>query len=148
MPAGKSEHPGLVKTAMDKFGTLKKGMGKLGPAVKEVGAAAAELKSAADDADKAFKDQLSYCEKLIEKYATKANEIAEIEADLDDAKGDKKAEADLLKKHKKADGEAEAIRKDYGQAMEVFRTLSGLVESASERVASAAGRFSAVKTGE
>jgi chromosome segregation ATPase len=148
MPAAKSEHPGLVKTAMEKFGTMKKGLGKLGPVVKDLGAAATALKSAADDADKAFKDQLSYCEKLIEKYATKANEIAEIEADLDDAKGDKKAEAELLKKHKKADGEASAIRKDYAQATEVFRTLSGLVESASERVATAAGRFAAIKTGE
>lgn len=147
MAAAKSDHPGMVKAAMEKFGTMKKGLGKLGPVARELGAAASALKSAVDDAEKAFDTQLSYCEKLIEKYATKANEIAEIEADLEDAKGDKKAEAELLKKHKKADAEADKIRSAYGEATEVFRTLSELVEKASERVATAADRFTAIKTG-
>jgi chromosome segregation ATPase len=147
MPKAKSEHPGLVKTAMDRLSTMKKGLAKTFPALKEIGGAAAALKSAADTAEKAFRDQQTFCEKLVEKYATKANEIAEIEADLDEAKGDKKAEAELLKKHKKADGEADGLREEYARAMEVFRTLSDVVSEARGRVDAATDRFEAAKAG-
>lgn len=147
MPQGKSEHPGLVKTAMERFNTMKKGLAKTYPALKEISSSATALKSAADAADKAFKDQEAYCAKLIEKYATKANEIAEIEADLEDAKGDKKAEAELLKKHKKADAEATALREAYAKAMEVFQTLSDVVSEARGKVDGATDKFESARAG-
>lgn len=147
MPEGKSKHPGLVKTASDTFSRMSKGLAKTYPTLKELSAAAAALRAAADEADKAFRDQESFCGKLIERYTEKANEIAEIELDLEEAKGDKKAEAPLLKKHKKADGEADDIRKEYGEAVEVFRTLSETVEEAASRIADAVAKFSAAKTG-
>jgi hypothetical protein len=67
----------------------------------------------------------------------KTLEIAGIELDLEDAEGDRKAEAPLLKTHKKADGEA----------VEVFRTLSETVEEAASRIADAVAIFSVAKAG-
>ena len=137
MAEGKSKHPGLIKAAMADMSELKSDVGKAGPELKAVGSAATALKQAGDTAEKSYKDQLKYCEKIVEKYATKVNEIAEIEEDLKGAKGDKKAEADILKKHKKADAEADDLRDEYNEAVKVFATLSEVVDKALEAVGDA-----------
>lgn len=147
MPEGKSKHPGLVKTAMDAFARLEKGLGKTYPALKDIAGVAGSLKSAADQTEKMFREQQAYCGKLIEDYATKANEIAEIEQDLEEAKGDKKAEAPLLKKHKKADGECDDLRKEYAEAMEVFRAMSDAISDLRSQLDAAADKFESARSG-
>lgn len=147
MPKAKSEHPGLVKAANDRLSALKKGLGKAAPLLKDLSAGAASLKAVADATEKNLRDQQTYCERLVEKYVTKANEIAEIEMDLDSAEGDKKAEAELLKKHKKADAEATALREAYGKATEALRTLFETVAEAREKIDTAADKLSAVEAG-
>ncbi|MFN0115730.1 MAG: hypothetical protein ACKVPY_13750 [Paracoccaceae bacterium] len=147
MPEGKSKHPGLIKAATQNVASLKSQVSKAGPALKGIVGAATGLKSAVDSSEKAFKDQLGYCEKVIEKYATKVNEIAEIEEDLKGAKGDKKAEAEILKKHKKADGEADELREEYNTAVQVFETLSDVINEATEAVTAAVGKFEGFSAG-
>lgn len=148
MAKAQSEHPGLVKAANDRLSALKKGLSKAAPLVRELSAGAASLKAAADATEKSLRDQQTYCEKLVEKYVTKANEIAEIEMDLEEAEGDKKAEAELLKKHKKADSEATAIREAYGKATEALRTLFDTVKEAREKIDAAADKLASVEAGD
>jgi chromosome segregation ATPase len=147
MADGKSKHPGLVKTAMDAFSKMEKGLSKTYPAQKDVGNAATAIKSAAEATEKMFRDQQGYCGELIEDYATKANETAEIEQDLEGAKGDKKAEAPLLKKHKKADGECDDLRKEYADAMEVFRAMSDSLSDLRKQVDAAMDKLEAARVG-
>ncbi len=141
MPELKSKHPGLIKAATDNAGVLKRGVGKSSGQLRDISGAATGLKQAADMADRTFKDQAGYCEKVIEKYATKVNEIAEIEEDYKAAKGDKKAEAELEKKHKKADGEADKLRDEYNTAVEVFETISDMVADAIGKMQAASEKF-------
>ncbi len=137
MPEGKSKHPGLIKAAMEDVASLKSEVGKAGPSLRALASAATAMLKAVDVADKGYKDQLGYCEKIIQKYATKVNEIAQLEEDLKAAKGDKKAEAEILKKHKKADGEADELRKEYNTAVKVFAALSDALDANAEAVVAA-----------
>ncbi len=141
MAEGKSKHPGLIKAAMQNLGVMKNGVGRAQGQLKAISAAATSLAKMSGDTEKVFKDQLGYCEKVIDKYATKVNEIAEIEEDLKAAKGDKKAEAEILKKHKKADGEADALREEYNEAVKVFATMTETQRDAADKVAEAADAF-------
>lgn len=147
MAEGKSKHPGLVKAASDNVAMLKRKVATSGAALKEIIAAAGALQDACADAASGFKDQLGYCEKIIDDYKTKVNEIADLEEQLKEAKGDKNAEKDLLKKHKKADGEADALRDKYNTAVEVYQTLSEVVTGALDRAAAAGKKFEPLSAG-
>lgn len=138
MAAPKSKHPDLMKAAVEDVSNLRADIGRVGPALKALSAAAAAVTKAADTAEKAYKDQLVYCEKTIGYYAVKVGEIRKLEEDYENAKGDKKAEAEIEKKHKKADAQADAFRKEYNTAVQVFETLSEVVEKAVEAVVDAA----------
>ncbi len=147
MPEGKSKHPGMVKEAREKVTEMRRALNKAAPVIKSIVTAASNLKTSSEACDKTFKDQLAYCEKLVEKYVTKANQIADIEVDLEGAEDDKKAKAELLKKHKKADGEAEDIRLEYAEAVKLFLTLGGTVHEAQAEAASAVAKLDAIFDG-
>lgn len=138
MAALKSKHIELIKDAVEDVSNLRADVGRVGPALKALSAAATAAAKAADTAEKSYKDQLGYCEKIISNYATKVNEIADLEEQYRSAKGDKKAEAEIEKKHKKADAQADVLRKDYNTAVQVFETLSDVIDATVEAFVAAA----------
>jgi ABC-type transporter Mla subunit MlaD len=143
----KSKHPPLLEKATDDLSRVNKEVKKSLVALQEIAKACTNAAKVATDTAKVYSEQYQYLTKVIENYAKKVAEIDNMEGELDRvAKGDKKRETELKKQLAKAEKEADAIRKEYGQAGEVFGTLSVLVKEEADKVTAARASFKGFKS--
>ena len=124
---GGSKHPKNVKRALDAVAAVKKTITKdsthFTKTAKACSDAAAIAKAMPRDYDSVYRT----LQQITEKYAEKAFLIQEAEEELASASGDRKKEAELKKKIKKLDAEAETISASYGEARKTFASLRALL---------------------
>ena len=139
---GKSKHPPLLKKALADIARVNTEMKKEVAALKGIAKACASTQKFSASTAGDFVKQYKYLQDVIEKYAKKVIAIEQLEKDMAAAKGDKKKEAEVKKKLAKAEKEADAHRKEYSLAGDVFGTLTGLMNGEIDKLAAASGKFS------
>lgn len=135
----KSKHPGLVKTAQKDIVEVTKDCDLEAKAMKKLSSACGELKKVCDSSPAGLSTQAKYMQGIIGNYTKKVQEIIEGEKELDKAKGDKSAEADVQKKLDKLEKEADALREQYNQGCEAVKAIAEAAKMMATTVTEAAG---------